>query len=52
MLNPAQMNRWIVYHAAMLLVYEAEQRMSDRGADSHADTVAQLRAAVEAEQRS
>jgi aminoglycoside phosphotransferase (APT) family kinase protein len=28
MLGPTQLNRWIVYHAAMHLVYEAEQRMS------------------------
>ncbi|MEN8233906.1 MAG: aminoglycoside phosphotransferase family protein [Actinomycetota bacterium] len=48
-LDPTQMNRWVVYHAAMLLVYEAEQLMSDSGADSFADTVAQLRMAVEAE---
>lgn len=48
-LDPVQMNRWIVYHAAMRLVYEAEQKMSDRGTDSYADMVEQLRSAVEAE---
>lgn len=42
-----QLARWTVYHAAMRLVYEAEQRMGDRGADSYEDTLAQLRAAVE-----
>ncbi|MEN8113106.1 MAG: aminoglycoside phosphotransferase family protein [Actinomycetota bacterium] len=49
MLSPSQMNRWIVYHAAMLLVFEAEQKMSDSGTGSFADTVEQLRLAVEAE---
>ena len=46
-LSPIQMNRWIVYHAAMRLVYEAEQRMSDHGADAYAQTVTDLRRAVE-----
>ena len=47
MLSPIQLNRWIVYHAAMRLVYEAEQRMSDHGADAYAQTVADLRQAAE-----
>ncbi|HZJ48375.1 MAG TPA: phosphotransferase [Acidimicrobiia bacterium] len=50
-LDPIQMDRWIVYHAAMLLVYEAEQQMSDTGAASYADTVSELRRAVEASSR-
>jgi len=36
-----------VYHAAMHLVYEAEQRMSDHGVDAYAETVAGLRQAAE-----
>lgn len=46
-LGPIQMSRWIVYHAAMLLVYEAEQLMSDAGADSYSDTIAEILRAVE-----
>ena len=46
-LSPMQLNRWIVYHAAMHLVYEAEQRMSDHGVDAYAETVAGLRQAAE-----
>ena len=46
MLGQIQLNRWIVYHAAMHLVYEAEQRMSDHGADAYAATVAELRKAA------
>ena len=42
-----QLARWTVYHAAMQLVYEAEQLMSDAGTDSYEDTVDQLRMAVE-----
>jgi aminoglycoside phosphotransferase (APT) family kinase protein len=42
MLGKIQLNRWIVYHAAMHLVYEAEQHMSDHGADAYASTVAEL----------
>ena len=45
-LDRIQLNRWIVYHAAMHLVFEAEQHMSDHGADAYADTVAELRKAV------
>lgn len=41
-----QLARWTVYHAAMRLVYEAEQRMFDQGTDSYEDTVAQLRQAI------
>lgn len=41
-----QLARWTVYHAAMRLVYEAEQRMFDSGPDSYEDTVGQLRDAV------
>lgn len=47
MLGQIELNRWIVYHAAMHLVYEAEQRMAERSTDSFADTIAQLRRAVE-----
>lgn len=46
-LSPIQLNRWIVYHAAMRLVYEAEQRMSDHGVDAYAQTVTDLRSAAE-----
>ena len=46
-LSPMQLNRWIVYHAAMHLVYEAEQRMSDHGVDAYAETVVGLRQAAE-----
>ncbi|MGB5531492.1 MAG: aminoglycoside phosphotransferase family protein [Acidimicrobiia bacterium] len=46
MLGQIQLSRWIVYHAAMQLVYEAEQRMSDHGADAYAATVAELRKAA------
>lgn len=42
-----QLARWTVYHAAMQLVYEAEQRMGDHGTDSYDDTLAQLLGAVE-----
>jgi len=41
-LDPIEMSRWIVYHAAMLLIFEAEQRMSDAGADSYSDTVHEI----------
>lgn len=46
-LSSTEMSRWIVYHAAMLLIFEAEQRMSDAGADSHGDTVNEIVRAVE-----
>ena len=42
MLGQIQLNRWIVYHAAMHLVYEAEQHMSDHGVDAYAATVAEF----------
>jgi len=41
-----QLARWTVYHCAMRLVHEAEQRMFD-GSDSFEDTVDQLQRAVE-----
>ncbi len=47
-LNPVQMDRWIAYHAAMLLVFEAEQQMSDTGAASYEETVGEIRRVVEA----
>ena len=47
-LDSVEMSRWIVYHAAMLLIYEAEQRMSDAGADSYADTVNEILRVIEA----
>ena len=46
-LDPVEMSRWVVYHAAMLLIYEAEQRMSDAGADSYADTVNEILRVIE-----
>lgn len=46
-LDQIEMSRWIVYHAAMLLIYEAEQRMSDAGADSYSDTVNEILRVVE-----
>lgn len=47
-LDPIQMDRWTAYHAAMLLVFEAEQQMSDTGAASYAETVDEIRRVVEA----
>jgi aminoglycoside phosphotransferase (APT) family kinase protein len=46
-LDHVEMDRWIVYHAAMLLIYEAEQRMSDAGADSYSDTVNEILRVIE-----
>lgn len=46
-LDPVEMKRWIIYHAAMLLVYEAEQLMSVAGADSYSDTVEEILRVVE-----
>lgn len=46
-LGQIELNRWIVYHAAMQLVFEAEQRMAEQSADSFAITVAELRRAAE-----
>jgi aminoglycoside phosphotransferase (APT) family kinase protein len=46
-LDHVEMDRWIVYHAAMLLIYEAEQRMSDAGADSYSDTVNEIVRVIE-----
>lgn len=46
-LDHVEMSRWIVYHAAMVLVYEAEQRMSDAGAASYADTVDEILRVIE-----
>lgn len=46
-LEPVEMSRWIVYHAAMSVMYEAEQRMSDAGADSFADTVNEILRVIE-----
>lgn len=47
MLDPVEMSRWLVYHAAMSLIFEAEQRMSDAGAESHADTVNEILRVIE-----
>lgn len=49
-LDSVEMSRWIVYHAAMLLIYEAEQRRSDAGADSSSDTVNEILRVVETAQ--
>ena len=46
-LDRFEMNRWIIYHAAMLLVYEAEQRMFDAGADSYSDTISEILRALD-----
>ncbi len=46
-LDPLEMSRWIIYHAAMLLVYEVEQLMSDAGADSYSDTVDEILRVIE-----
>jgi aminoglycoside phosphotransferase (APT) family kinase protein len=46
-LDRVEMDRWIVYHAAMMLIYEAEQRMSDAGADSYGDTVNEILRVIE-----
>lgn len=47
-LDPTQIARWTIYHAAMLLVFEAEQQMSDTGAASYEETVGEIRRVVEA----
>lgn len=46
-LDPVEMSRWIVYHAAMLLIFEAEQRMSDAGTESYSDTVNEIVRVIE-----
>ncbi len=47
-LDRVEMNRWTVYHAAMLLNHNAERRMSDAGADSDSDTVDEIVRVIEA----
>ncbi len=46
-LDRVEMSRWIVYHAAMLLIFEAEQRMSDAGTESHTDTVGEIERVID-----
>lgn len=46
-LDPVELSRWIIYHAAMLLIYEAEQLRSDAGADSYLDTVNEILRVIE-----
>jgi Ser/Thr protein kinase RdoA (MazF antagonist) len=45
-LDPEQLDRWIVYHAAMSLVWEAEQKVSGGPKEIYEDTVAELQRAV------
>lgn len=45
-LDPEQLDRWTVYHAGMMVVYEAEQQVTGGGMDTYADLVAELRRAV------
>lgn len=47
-LEVAQLDRWIVYHAGMTLVYQAEQQASHGTSESYADLVAELQRAVTA----
>ncbi len=46
-LDPVEMSRWIIYHAAMLLIYEAEQLSSDAGVHSYSDTVEEILRVIE-----
>ncbi len=45
-MDPAQLDRWVVYHAAMNLVYEAEQQLSGVSKEPYQDLVAELQRAV------
>jgi hypothetical protein len=45
-LDPEQLDRWIVYHAGMNLVWEAEQRVSGGPKELYQDMVAELQRAV------
>jgi aminoglycoside phosphotransferase (APT) family kinase protein len=45
-MDPAQLDRWIVYHAAMNLVHGAEQQISGGSPESFDDLVAELQRAV------
>lgn len=45
-LDPEQLDRWIVYHAGMSLVFEAEQQVSTGTAESFTDLVAELQRGV------
>lgn len=45
-LDPEQLDRWIVYHAAMNLVWEAEQKVSGGPKELYQDMVAELQRAV------
>jgi len=45
-LESVQLDRWIVYHAGMTLVFEAEQHVSTGSAESYSDLVEELQRAV------
>ncbi len=45
-LDPDQLDRWIVYHVGMTMVFQAEQQVSTGSADDYADLVAELQRAV------
>jgi aminoglycoside phosphotransferase (APT) family kinase protein len=45
-LDQEQLDRWIVYHAGMTMVFEAEQQVSTGSAESYTDLAAELRRAV------
>jgi Ser/Thr protein kinase RdoA (MazF antagonist) len=45
-LDQEQLDRWIVYHAGMTIVFEAEQQVSTGTAESYTDLAAELQRAV------
>lgn len=47
-IDPAQLDRWVVYHAAMGLVFEAERRVGGRSREPYEQLLAELRRAVAA----
>lgn len=46
LLEPAQLDRWIVYHAGMTMVFQAEQQATTGTSDFYEDLVAELQRAV------
>jgi len=45
-MDQEQLDRWIVYHAGMTMVFEAEQQVSTGSAESYTDLAAELQRAV------
>lgn len=45
-IDQEQLDRWIVYHAGMTMVFEAEQQVSTGSAESYTDLAAELQRAV------